>query len=186
LALERYEDDAFGVIVLLRTLADRGELGGLSEHIVRRAADLLEAVEKEKQEWVCLECGTMNKSHTATTGGGDYDIVCDECGSTEVEEGYAIAFRTLVLRIDTLRGSLECSTGGGQSRKYSLLEIVISTAVGFVLAFLANLIIIAPVMGRAPSLGENLVLTIFFTFISIGRGYFMRRLFNRLHVKGIL
>ena len=73
----------------------------------------------------------------------------------------------------------------GQRKTHSFLEACISTTIGFIVAFCANLIIL-PAFGYTPSFGENIILTCFYTVVSIIRGYFVRRLFNWLHVKELL
>ena len=72
-----------------------------------------------------------------------------------------------------------------QSKKHSMLETAASTFIGLAVAF-ATQVIVFPWFGLHPSLGDNLGLTAIFTSVSIIRGYFVRRLFNRLHTKGIL
>lgn len=72
-----------------------------------------------------------------------------------------------------------------QRRIHSLLEISISTGIGYGVAFTANLVIL-PLFGFQPSLHENFWLTNFFTLVSLIRGYAVRRLFNYLHHKEIL
>lgn len=73
-----------------------------------------------------------------------------------------------------------------QKKRHSLLEVCLSTAIGFVISFLANLVVMPVVFGIHPSVQANTVATIFFTFISVVRGYYVRRLFNLLHTRGIL
>lgn len=68
----------------------------------------------------------------------------------------------------------------GQSRAESIFEVCVSTAIGFIVAFLANLVIL-PLFGFHPSFSQNFWLTVFFTFVSILRGILIRRLFNRWH-----
>ena len=72
-----------------------------------------------------------------------------------------------------------------QKKKHSLLEACISTMIGFVVAFTANLIIL-PIFGFHPSFVQNLWLTVFYTVVSVVRSYYVRRLFNWLHARGIL
>lgn len=73
-----------------------------------------------------------------------------------------------------------------QKQRHSLLEACLSTAVGFVIAFFANLVVMPVVFGFVPSMTENMIATVLFTIISVIRGYYVRRLFNWMHVKGIL
>lgn len=72
-----------------------------------------------------------------------------------------------------------------QKRKHSLLEACISTAIGFVLAYLFNYICL-PLFGFYPSHGQIFWYTVIFTVLSIIRGYFVRRLFNWLHARELL
>jgi hypothetical protein len=73
-----------------------------------------------------------------------------------------------------------------QEKRHSLLEACLSTAVGFVIAFFANLVVMPVVFGFTPSIAQNMYATILFTVISIVRGYYVRRLFNMAHTKGWL
>ena len=65
-----------------------------------------------------------------------------------------------------------------QSRRHSLLESACSTIFGFGIA-LACQMVVYPLYGLHPSLGQNLGITGIFTAVSIVRGYGFRRLFNR-------
>lgn len=71
-----------------------------------------------------------------------------------------------------------------QSRQHSLLEACIGTAIGFIVALISQ-VLIFPVFDIHTSMESDLLIAGFFTLISIGRSYFVRRLFNYLHVKGI-
>lgn len=66
-----------------------------------------------------------------------------------------------------------------QSRSTSFLKSVVSTAVGFAVAFLANMIIL-PWFGLPISPAENLLLTTIYTVISIARGYALERAFEAM------
>lgn len=66
-----------------------------------------------------------------------------------------------------------------QTRKQSFVETITGTAFGFVLAFAAQLFIMRH-YGIRSTLEQDLFITIFFTGISILRGYAIRRLFNHL------
>lgn len=72
-----------------------------------------------------------------------------------------------------------------QRRRHSLMETLLSTAIGFAVALLTQLLVF-PLLGKPFTFGENLLLSSIFTAVSIIRGYAVRRLFNHLHVKGIL
>jgi len=73
-----------------------------------------------------------------------------------------------------------------QKKHHSLMEVCLSTAIGFVISFLANLVVMPIVFGIHPSFSANMYATIFFTVISVIRGYYVRRMFNLMHMKGIL
>lgn len=70
----------------------------------------------------------------------------------------------------------------GQSKLESMVETAVSIAIGFVVAFSANLVIL-PLFGFYPDFWANFWLTVFFTVVSIIRSYFVRRLFNWLHLR---
>lgn len=64
-----------------------------------------------------------------------------------------------------------------QSRRHSWLEIICSTAFGFLVTYVAQFLIY-PLMGVETSASTNLGLAALFTVLSILRGYVFRRLFN--------
>ena len=64
-----------------------------------------------------------------------------------------------------------------QSRKMSMMETIISTAIGYGVALVAQMIVL-PAFGMKASLSDNLIIGAIFTAVSIVRGYFVRRLFN--------
>lgn len=68
----------------------------------------------------------------------------------------------------------------GQSKVESAIEVVVGTTIGFIVAFTANLVIL-PIFNFHPTVGENVILTIFFTVVSLIRSYYVRRLFNWWH-----
>lgn len=65
-----------------------------------------------------------------------------------------------------------------QSKKHSFVESITNTFVGFGISLLIQLIIY-PIMGIKVSFSQNIFITLIFTIISILRGYFIRRLFNK-------
>lgn len=73
-----------------------------------------------------------------------------------------------------------------QKKKHSLLEACLSTAIGFCVAYVANIVIVPLVLGIRLDHTTNVVLTSFFTLVSVVRGYAVRRFFNWLHHKGYL
>jgi hypothetical protein len=73
----------------------------------------------------------------------------------------------------------------GQTKKGSVLETITNTAVGFAINYTANLLIF-PLYGMHISPGNNFLLGLIYTIISVVRSYGMRRLFNFLHHRGIV
>ena len=65
-----------------------------------------------------------------------------------------------------------------QTKKQSFIESVTNTAIGFVISLSATFIIF-PLVGITSSAGKNIIITLFFTVISILRGYLIRRFFNK-------
>ena len=73
----------------------------------------------------------------------------------------------------------------GQSRRHSAIEAILNILIGVGVAFLGNLVIL-PYYGFDVTFEQNIGITVFFTVISFIRSYFVRRLFNYLHLKEIL
>lgn len=65
-----------------------------------------------------------------------------------------------------------------QSRRHSALEAVSSTAIGFLVTWLAGLVIY-PMAGVPVSVGQNTLIVLLFTIVSLIRGYCIRRWFDR-------
>ncbi len=65
-----------------------------------------------------------------------------------------------------------------QSRKQSLIESVVNVLVGYVVALVSQLAIF-PLFGVNLPLADNLLISAFFTVVSIVRSYLIRRVFNR-------
>lgn len=65
-----------------------------------------------------------------------------------------------------------------QSKIDSLIEALLSTFIGFVVSFTANLILM-PMLGIPVSLSQNFILTVAFTFVSVARSYMVRRFANK-------
>lgn len=72
-----------------------------------------------------------------------------------------------------------------QSKRGSLIETCTGTAIGYSVAVLTQLLVL-PMFDLHVTFGENLVIAAVFTIISLIRGYWVRRLFNWLHMKGVL
>lgn len=65
-----------------------------------------------------------------------------------------------------------------QTKKQSIVESIVNTFVGTITSFISA-IIIYWLMNIPITLYENIVLTIIFTIVSIGRNYIVRRIFNK-------
>jgi hypothetical protein len=66
-----------------------------------------------------------------------------------------------------------------QTKKHSFYEAFFNTAVGFLIS-LASTFLIFPLVGFESSAGKNIIVTLFFTIVSILRGYIIRRFFNKM------
>jgi hypothetical protein len=64
-----------------------------------------------------------------------------------------------------------------QTKRFSLIESITNTIVGFVVSFLIQ-IAMYPALGIPVKFSQNLIITTIFTLASIGRGYIVRRVFN--------
>ena len=71
--------------------------------------------------------------------------------------------------------------GIGQPRTYSFIEAVVNTSVGFLIN-LGGQMVLYPLIGIHITLATNLIMSIFFTVISVVLGYTLRRAFNWWHV----
>lgn len=65
------------------------------------------------------------------------------------------------------------------------MEASLNTASGFLISLLTQWLVF-PWFNLHPSLQENISLTAIFTIVSIVRSYAWRRIFNHLHMKGLL
>ena len=65
-----------------------------------------------------------------------------------------------------------------QTKTQSFIETIINTAIGFVISLLSTFIIF-PLVGIEVKPVVNLEVTLYFTIISILRGYIIRRFFNK-------
>lgn len=69
------------------------------------------------------------------------------------------------------------STIEGQSRSMSLVETMASTAIGYAVALVTQ-ILVFPIFGVDIPLRDNIGISLIFTAVSIARGYLIRRFFN--------
>lgn len=66
-----------------------------------------------------------------------------------------------------------------QSRTMSVVEAVTNVVVGFGLAVLTQ-VLVFPMLGIAVSFDQHVAIAVIFTFVSLARGYVLRRLFEVL------
>lgn len=66
-----------------------------------------------------------------------------------------------------------------QSKRMSLIETLTNVAIGYIVAILSQLAVF-PIFNIHIPLTDNLLIGVWFTAISIIRGYLIRRLFNRI------
>jgi hypothetical protein len=66
-----------------------------------------------------------------------------------------------------------------QSRVMSALEAITNVVVGYGIAVMTQ-VLVFPHFGLTASLGDNLLLGIIFTVVSLVRSYALRRMFNTL------
>lgn len=64
-----------------------------------------------------------------------------------------------------------------QSRISSLIEVILNTISGFIVAYLSAMLVY-PMFGFNVTAEQNFYITLIFTFVSIVRGYIWRRIFN--------
>ena len=65
----------------------------------------------------------------------------------------------------------------GQSKIESLIESIINTSLGFLVAIITQ-ILIYPLFGIDVTMGDQALLALIFTAVSLVRGYVVRRYFN--------
>lgn len=65
-----------------------------------------------------------------------------------------------------------------QLRRHSFLEACLNTASGFIVSFAATFVVFPYILGIETSAADNLIVTVFFTLISVVRSYLWRRAFN--------
>ena len=65
-----------------------------------------------------------------------------------------------------------------QTKQKSFIESVIQTIIGLVTSILIQ-IILYPMMGIPVTFSQNLIITLVFFTVSIVRGYFVRRIFEK-------
>ena len=66
-----------------------------------------------------------------------------------------------------------------QTKQKSLVESIIQTIIGLGTSILIQ-VILYPMMGIPVTFSQNLIITLVFFTVSIVRGYFVRRIFDKL------
>ena len=66
-----------------------------------------------------------------------------------------------------------------QTRTQSMIESVTNVLIGYFVAVVSQ-IVIFPIFGIHVGIVDNLLIGLYFTAVSLVRGYFVRRLFNRV------
>ena len=69
-----------------------------------------------------------------------------------------------------------------QSKMQSFSEVLWSTAIGYLVSLL-SLFVILPILGIESTMNKNMILTLYFTVVSVIRGYVVRRWFNKNQIK---
>lgn len=69
-----------------------------------------------------------------------------------------------------------------QSRALSLVQSAANVVVGFVLAFVTQVVLV-PLFGWNPKMVQNMRIGLAFAGISLARGYQLRRLFERIRIR---
>jgi hypothetical protein len=67
-----------------------------------------------------------------------------------------------------------------QTKNNSLIETLTNTSIGYLVA-LASQLLVFPMFDINIPFSDNLLIGLYFTIISICRGYVVRRVFNRNH-----
>ena len=69
-----------------------------------------------------------------------------------------------------------------QTKKQSLIESITNVIIGYIVAVISNIAIL-PLFGVNLTFGDSLLIGVWFTVISLIRGYCVRRYFNHRGMK---
>tara|TARA_R100000935_G_C2676575_1_gene101033 strand:+ start:136 stop:399 length:264 start_codon:yes stop_codon:yes gene_type:complete len=64
-----------------------------------------------------------------------------------------------------------------QTKKQSFIESLVNVTIAYLIS-LISLFIILPLLGVESTTGKNILITLYFTFLSIARSYVIRRYFT--------
>ena len=67
-----------------------------------------------------------------------------------------------------------------QTKKQSLIESITNVAIGYIVAVISNAAIL-PLFGVNLAFSDSMLIAVWFTVISVIRGYAVRRYFNKRH-----
>lgn len=70
-----------------------------------------------------------------------------------------------------------------QSKKGSLAESLVNIAIGIIIGFVSNIIVL-PAFGYDVTIADGVVISLVFTSISLVRSYIIRRVFNKYNFFG--
>ena len=70
----------------------------------------------------------------------------------------------------------------GQTKLQSLIESITNVVIGYIVAVISNAAIL-PLFGVNLAFSDNMLIGVWFTVISVIRGYFVRRWFNKRGLK---
>jgi hypothetical protein len=70
-----------------------------------------------------------------------------------------------------------------QSRFMSLLETSISTATGFAISLIAQMVFLPLIFGISVHIADNIAFALIMTVISLARGFILRRVFEAFHIR---
>jgi len=65
-----------------------------------------------------------------------------------------------------------------QTKKHSIIESIVQTVIGLGTSILIQ-VVLYPLLGIPVTFSQNLIITAVFFVVSIIRGYFVRRIFNK-------
>ena len=136
-------------------------------------------------DFTCSKCGETKEYFRSA-----YDNPpekCIACGSTDAEFNKDVTIPNggyYVLSMSSSDHNHKDKIETNQTKLESLIETVVNISSGFVIAMITWEVIVKPYLGISTDLSENFTITLIFTSISIIRGYFWRRFFNKgIHKK---
>ena len=103
------------------------------------------------------------------------DQLLNQCGHT-----WLGGQRALVRQAMQQLGDEQRSVVIGQTVRQSMVEALVGTGIGFVVALMSQVFLMW-LYGLPSTFGQDVGITLFFTGISILRGYAVRRYFNWRH-----